>query len=288
MGKKFALLCVALALCVPCAFVCGPAPAAAEEAESHAVTESVRLPIVMYHDVMKARTGRYIVSPAQLESDVSALLDAGYAFVSPREVIAYAEGKGALPERPVMLTFDDGHYNNAFYGLPVFEKYDAKATFFIVGEYADRYSESVKSERDNPNYSCLTWDEVSELSRSRLVSIGSHSFDMHAIGARHGIAQKSGESDEAYAAALKADTEKLQYRMETFTGGRSVTYAYPFGLYNKLSQSTLEELGYKMFFTCNEHVSTVRFGDPDSIKELGRFNREGSYTTKTLLKKLGK
>ena len=286
------MICAALALCVPCAFVCNygisPAFASVSETNDYVVVESVKLPIVMYHDVMKASKGRYIVSPAQLESDVSALLDAGYTFVSPREVILYAEGKAALPEKPVMLTFDDGHYNNAYYGLPVFEKYDAKATFCVVGEYADRYSESVKSERDNPNYSCLTWDEISELAKGRLVNFASHSYDMHALKGRHGIMPKSGESDEAYVAALKTDTEKLQTRMEMFAGGRSEVYAYPFGLYTPLSRQTLEDLGYKMFLTCNEHVSTVRYGDTDSIKELGRFNREGAYSTDKIMRKLTK
>lgn len=286
MGRKFAVICAALALCLPVAFV-SRTVSAAGASDAFDIAESVRLPIVMYHDVMKSSTGRYIVSPSQLESDLSALADAGYTFVSPREVIDYAEGRSALPEKPVMITFDDGHYNNAFYGLPVFERCDAKATFCVVGEYADKYSESVKSERDNPNYSCLTWDEIRELSQSRLISIASHSYGMHALGSRKGIAPKRGESDEEYVAALTADTEKLQARMLEFTGERSDVYAYPYGLYTPLSRSTLESLGYKLMFTCNERVSVVRYGDPNSIKELGRFNREGSYSTQKLLRKLG-
>lgn len=281
MGKKLAVILAALVMIAPCAVRSSGTASAADAATS------VRLPVVMYHDIMKTRTGRYIVSPAQLESDIAALAGKGCSFVSPDEVIAYAEGRGTLPQKPVMLTFDDGHYNNAYYGLPVFEKYDAKVTFAIVGEYADRYSESVKSERDNPNYSCLTWDEIKELSETGLVSFASHSYAFHGQGERRGVLPKKGESDERYVEILTEDTEKLQERFAEYAGGRSEVYAYPYGLYKPITRSTLEKLGYKMMLTCNEQVSVVRRGEPCDIKALGRFNREGSYSTAELLKKLG-
>ena len=193
----------------------------AADADAHHTpgeTETV-LTAVMYHDVLASRTGTYIVSPEQLESDIAAFAEAGYSFVSPAQVIAYAEGRGRLPARPMLLTFDDGHYNNAYYGLPILRKYGAKATFCVVGSYADTYTER-ESERDNPAYSYLTWEEIGELSRDPLITIAAHSYDMHGAHGRRGILPKAGESDGDYERALTEDTERLREKLTECTGLR--------------------------------------------------------------------
>ena len=85
------------------------------------------MPVIMYHTILNSRDGVYIVSEAQLENDLKELIARGYEFVFPSEVAEFVSGEGSLPEKPVMLTFDDGHYNNLYYGLPILEKYGAKA-----------------------------------------------------------------------------------------------------------------------------------------------------------------
>lgn len=277
--RRFLLIAAALMLAVSCA-------ADADAHHTPGETETV-LTAVMYHDVLASRTGTYIVSPEQLESDIAAFAEAGYSFVSPAQVIAYAEGRGRLPARPMLLTFDDGHYNNAYYGLPILRKYGAKATFCVVGSYADTYTER-KSERDNPAYSYLTWEEIGELSRDPLITIAAHSYDMHGAHGRRGILPKAGESDGDYERALTEDTELLREKLTECTGSGGDTYAYPFGHYCAVARETLEGLGYKMFLTCNEGASTLRFGDPSCIKQVCRYNRSGAYATESFLKKIQK
>ncbi len=98
---------------------------------------SVRLPVVMYHNILNSRKGRYIVSEKQLDDDLQAITDAGYVFVSAQEVIDFANGLGTLPKKPLLLTFDDGRYNNMYYGLPLFKKHNAKVLFNIVGAFSE-------------------------------------------------------------------------------------------------------------------------------------------------------
>lgn len=269
---------MAVVILIAVVFLCGGNTAASAQ-------EEVKLPILMYHTVLNSRTGRYIVSEKQLENDISAIIAAGYTFVSAEEVIAYSEGRGALPEKPIMITFDDGHYNNMYYGLPLFEKYQVKALFNVIGRFSE--NSSTNGDDSNPNYSHLTWGQVGELYNTGLVTFGNHTWNMHNYKPRFGISQKSGESDEEYQNALKEDAKKLNDKYEEVTGVRSEVFAYPFGKYSKEARTVLQTEGYKMFLTCNEGVSTVKKGGPSTIWQLKRLNREGSYSTETLLEKIG-
>ena len=76
--------------------------------------ERVTLPIIMYHSILKddARQGKYVVSPEVLARDLDALEARGCETVTVRDLIAYTRDGAPLPAKPVMLTFDDGYYNN--------------------------------------------------------------------------------------------------------------------------------------------------------------------------------
>ena len=67
---------------------------------------------------------------------------------------------GELPEKPIILSFDDGTYNYREYLLPLLEKYDMKATVSIVGAYTDAACEEAEPD---PAYSYLDWQDVSVL-----------------------------------------------------------------------------------------------------------------------------
>ena len=242
------------------------------------------LPILMYHNILNNQQGRYIVSCAQLEEDIAALLEQGYTFVTADEVIEFVEGIDNLPDKPIMLTFDDGHYNNMYYGLPIFNKYDVKALFNVVGCFSE-YS-SASGDSANPNYSHLTWDEIAECSNTGLISFGNHSYKMHGYSPRYGILQMSGESNEEYVERLINDTNRLEKKLETATGKHCRAYAYPFGAYSPLAEDTLTKLGYKLRLTCVEGVTVIEDGKIESIYRLKRLNREGSCTTETLVDKI--
>ena len=258
-------------------------PSGGEKAVPSGAGEQVKLPVLMYHSVLRSRKGVYVVSPAQLEADLAALCRAGYTPVRAEAVIAYAEGRGDLPEKPVLLTFDDGHYNSWYYAAPLLRKYNDSAVFNVVGKYTDF---STGGERDNPNYSYLTWDEIAAMAENREAEIGNHTYAMHEMHPRFGAGRMDGESDEAYAAALRADIGKMQSSLCGRSGIQTVIFAYPFGEYTCESQQVLREMGFRMILTCNERVSTVRRGDPSSLLCLGRFNRSGRVSTAHMMREI--
>ena len=130
---------------------CNARVARAEVLETKIVT-------IMYHSVLNGSKGRYIVSEKQLENDLVAFKNEGFVSVTPNEIIAFSEGRGMLPEKPVLITFDDGHYNNLYYAVPILKKHGFTAVINVVGAYSEYTTTSGDSK--NPNYSHITWDEM--------------------------------------------------------------------------------------------------------------------------------
>ena len=259
--------------------------AAPRRADNEADDEERQIAVVMYHNILKSSKGTYTVSPAQLESDLAAYAEAGYETVFPSEVVAFVSGGGSLPEKPLILTFDDGRYNNMFYGLPLFEKYDAKAAFFPVGAFSAFSTDS--GDHSNPNYSHLTWAQMGELAASGRVELGSHSYNMHRYSPRFGVKRMKGETPAAYRRALAEDTGRMQDAILRATGVLPLSYAFPFGEYSDEATAVIRSFGVRVFFTCNEGVSTVRRGAPDTLLRLRRVNRDGALDSAEVTEKLG-
>lgn len=81
----------------------------------------IPLPVLMYHSVFSGRHSDYVVPPEVLESDLAYLSDHGYQAVLVSDLVEYVYNGKALPEKPVMITFDDGYYNNLEQCLPLLE-----------------------------------------------------------------------------------------------------------------------------------------------------------------------
>lgn len=258
-------------------FFCGFAPATK--------AETVNLPIVMYHGVLKNSRGKYIVTPNQLEDDFVAIKQAGFTPVFLSEVIDWVDGKGNLPKKPIVITFDDGHYNNLHYALPIAKKHDIKFMIYPITWFSK--SESNEKDHSNPNYSSITMWQMKEAVSSGLIEIGNHTHNMHKFKPRYGIASSSGESGDDYKKALIADIGLAQDLIELSGVPRPQTFAYPFGKYsNAAKQILVEDLGFRALLTCNEYVSKITKGKPETLYALARFNRDSSMSTRTLMSKI--
>lgn len=231
---------------------------------------SVRLPVVMYHHICPDRTlaGPYVLPADVLEEDFRYLQRSGYTPVSVRELLAYVTTGAPLPEKPVLLTFDDGQRSFLTRALPLLERYNFPAVVNVVGAFTDLYTENGDT---NDRYACLNADDLRALSQHPLVEIGCHSYGMHTLGDRRGMGRKPGESDDAYRAALTADLARFNDRTSVLIGGQPRILAYPFGIENELLRDLAAANGFDVTLTCREVVNTVRVGG--ALTELGRFNR---------------
>ena len=272
--KRFAaILTLLICLALPCALP----RAAAEEGDERIVTA------LMYHSVLASRQGEYIVSPARLEEDIKNFKEAGYEFVLPCEVALYARGERTLPEKPAILTFDDGHYNNLYYALPLLEKYDVCAAINVIGAFSAFSSDS--GDCDNPNYSHLTWENMRTLLKSGRIELGNHTYNMHKYSPRFGVGRLGGGSDGEYYSALYKDFSRLHETIREKCGYDMTTFAFPFGKYTEIAEQVLKKLGYTLTFTCNEGVTKVTSGSPSSCFYVRRINMDGRADSSALLQK---
>lgn len=245
------------------------------------------LPVVMYHQLTKneKRSGRYVLTLEQFEKDLVFLKSKGYQSVSVKQLVDYSQGKGDIPEKAIMITFDDGNETLYEYALPLLEKYGFTAVGFVVGALADHYTEI---DDHNLNYSYLNWQQIKEMISGDIIEIESHSFDLHKnTGSRSGIKKKKGETIEQYREFLCSDVSKMKTAMENNIGKAPVAFAFPFGSFTSDSTDILKECGFKLTFTCEERVNKIKKSEPESLFGLGRYNRPEGISSESFFEKMG-
>lgn len=172
------------------------------------LADEIELPIIMYHSLLKDpnRQNKYVISPELFERDLKYLKENGYVPVFIKDVIEYVNDDGNLPKKPIVITFDDGYFNNYYYAYPLLKKYNMKAVISIVGKMTDDFS---NHPNENPNYSYLTWDNILDMHLSGHWEIQNHSYNCHSYENRNGVCQVSSETKKEY--------KDFDTRSDTFT-----------------------------------------------------------------------
>ncbi len=246
-------------------------------------TVEISVPIIMYHSILKSKSGKYIVNPSTLEDDLKFIKNNGYTTITMTDLINYVYSDSELPEKPIIITFDDGHYNNLTYALPLLEKYDMVAVISIVGKYTDTYTES---DETNPNYGYLRWKDINDLMKSGRFEFQNHTYELHNITKnRRGCMKMKGESFETYRAILSKDLSKLQQEFSINTCYIPNTFTYPFGAISSDSIDIIKELGFKASLSCNEGINLIS-KDPNCLYQLKRYNRPNNLSTACFFNKI--
>lgn len=264
--KKIVVLCVYLIICV--VYIFGKYDKAVSVSGT---VDNIKIPGVMYHGVLKdpTRLGKYVITPMQFEEDIKYLKEKGYTGVFISDLIAYVEKGTPLPEKPILITFDDGYYNNYLYAYPILKKYNTKAVFSLIGKYSEQYSETGE---ENAYYTHITWEQAREMADSGLVELQNHSYDLHSLEHRKGARKLSNESIEDYQRMLYGDLQKTDTLIYENTGYKPTAFTYPFGYISSESIMVLEEMGYKASVSSESGFSSISRESPD-LYRLKRVNR---------------
>ena len=243
------------------------------------------VPILMYHSVTKVNCNDYVLSPAAFRADLQYLTDKGYHTVFVRDVIRFAAGEGILPEKPIVLTFDDGFYNNYATVLPLLEEFDAVATFCIVGSYSEKERGETKR---STVYSYMAPAEIAAAVRTGRVELANHTYDMHCIkNGRKGVRKRPSESVEAYAELFSSDVKKNENLLSA-ANVKPEVFAYPYGCYSRETPGILADLGYKAVLTCEQGINRITQNKIAYPLQLKRFNRPSKYSTEAFFGKVFK
>lgn len=232
----------------------------------------VAVPVMMYHFICENNhcKNKFTISSKTFEDDVVYLKENGYETIFVSDLIEYTEGKKDLPKKPILLTFDDGAYNNYVFAFNIAKKHNIKLIFSPIIFETERYS---KTEDENANYSHATWQEISEMANSGLVEIQNHTYNMHSCKKpRVGCTKKSSETNDEYQLALSQDLTKAQNLIKEHTNFTPTALFYPFGAMSDKSEQIVKSLGFKATFGCESGINFIG-RSPDELFKLKRYLR---------------
>jgi peptidoglycan/xylan/chitin deacetylase (PgdA/CDA1 family) len=143
----------------------------------------------MYHEIKPFKAGKDVITPYEFESDLKYFREHGYHAVTMTQLVNYVSGVEALPENPIVLSFDDGYLNTYTYAYPLLKKYDMKIVLSSIGKDTDEFT---KTPVGNIDYAHVTWDQLNEMIDSGCVEAQNHTYNLHHIGGdRVGCLQRS-------------------------------------------------------------------------------------------------
>lgn len=246
----------------------------------------VVVPIIMYHSLLKDTSllNDYTISPSLFEDDLKYLNKSGYKTITVSNLIEYVYHDTPLPEKCIILTFDDGYYNNYYYAFPLLKKYECKAVISPIGSMTEFYT---NSKEISVNYGHISVDNIKEMVESGYVEIQNHSYDMHKLTPRKGVDKKRGETFESYKSTIQNDIVTAQNYLKDKTGVSPQCFVYPFGAKSDDTEKIVKELGFKCTLTCTEEPNYISKSE-ESLINLGRYRRENSESMEALLNRINK
>lgn len=197
-----------------------------------------KLPVLMYHHVVEdgQECNDMTVTVSRLREDLQWLRDSGYTTVLPRELAA----GDPLPEKPVLITFDDGYRSNYNLAFPIFQEFEAKMVISVMVYM-----------QDNAASDFITWAMCREMIDSGLIEIGSHTYLLHNLDERggsfdpegvNGVQRKPDETAEAFQTRVLDDIQRSYDLIAEKLEVSPTFFAYPFGLTEPDADGLIREL----------------------------------------------
>lgn len=248
----------------------------------------IDLPILMYHHFDEEATNYMVVTPNTLEMHLKTLYEAGYSTIDFSDLVEYVYNGKALPEKPVILTFDDGYTSNYEVAKPILEKYDMQATVFAIGSSIGK---STYKDTDHSIIPHFDLNQAAEMLSGNTIQIESHTFDMHQWApyeskqpSRGNILPFDGETEEEYTSALLNDIETYACLWDNNFGKSFYALAYPGGQYNELSEKIIHKAGIPVTLTTSTDTrNTILQGLPQTLYALSRWNITEKTTAEQIL-----
>lgn len=180
------------------------------------------VPILCYHRISPDATGSYAVSTSTFSEQIKALSDSGYHSISPNQLYDYLVYNKALPEKPVLITFDDSRSEHLAIAAPLLEKYGFRGVFFIM---TITYGKK--------NY--LTTNEIAGLAKAGH-TVGLHTWD-------HTMVTRYKDSTD-----WRKQIVEPKQRLMSIIGQPVDFFAYPNGVFNHEAATQLSH-HFKLSFT---------------------------------------
>lgn len=224
----------------------------------------IHIPVLALHRVLPGQKDSYIMPPESLDLLLSELTRRKFTSISLAQLEKALVKKGRLPQRPVVLTFDDGFLDGYVHALPVLKRHNFKAAFFVPAGYiADSPAEHIRwgdgitphavTNADPADLVCMNWSDLAALSDAGM-DIGSHAVSHLNL---------TKVDDEA----LKRELTHSRTTLEKRLGISVVALTYPGGRRDGRVCEAAKAAGYSMAF--RSHGSAIELY-PTNLMDLKR------------------
>jgi len=187
------------------------------------------VPILMYHNIVDDIAGHdpsANIEKENFKSHIRAILRAGYTPVKLSDYCDAVKNDKPLPEKPIVVTFDDGYASNYWIAYPFLREFDFPATIFVV-------TESVGMKANGQYYEHFTWKQAKEMDASGIIDIQSHTHSHKNMG------------------LLSRGMRNLEFRLSKYLieknlGKECKIFAYPYGSYDQETYNLGYLAGYEV------------------------------------------
>ena len=256
-------------------------------------TYTSTVPILVYHSFTEDpdQGVDHCILAEDFEEQIHMLSESGFHAVTYQDLIAYVYQGTDLPERPVLITIDDGYQNNLDLAVPILQKYGFSATVAVIGVSAGKNTYKNTGKAITPHFAL---SDAQPYVESGLLSIQTHSYDMHQVPeldgkeCRKGVLRNPDESEASYVQALTSDYQRSATQLKKALGVENVVYTYPYGYYDELSEIVLHSLGNEVTSTLEEGNNVIIKGLRQSLYRLKRNTVYGGVSAEDLKIRLEK
>lgn len=246
------------------------------------------LTVINYHHFDDDPQTEATMTIRLFEEHMRTLKEAGYETVHLQQLVDYVEKGIELPEKPIVITMDDGYLSNYEQAFEVMKELDIKTTLFAIGSSIgkDHYKDT-----DYEIIEHYDFEQAKEMIDSGLVEIQSHSYDLHQYGPyesntddlRPNMLMRDDESEENYIQVMADDLDKMSEIFENQLGIDVFALAYPHGDYDKKSEIITSQHGIKVSLTTEIGNNILIKGLPQSLRQLRRYTPSNDMTGEELL-----
>ena len=228
----------------------------------------VDLPVLIYHAFCPEDSGvisESWVSADRLAEQLAALQAVGYRSVTLADLAAGSK----LPDKPILITADDGYLDNLTVAAPIFEQYGFTLSVAVIGVSAGKETYKDTGTPIIPHFSL---EQAQPWVERGVVELFSHSYDLHqgdldGPDHRHSVTRLEGESDEAYRYVLEQDFRRSLEQLGTLG---APALAYPHGEYTEISERAARAAGFRITLTTETGLNRITQGDTENLYLLRR------------------
>jgi peptidoglycan/xylan/chitin deacetylase (PgdA/CDA1 family) len=179
----------------------------------------VAVPILLYHHISDQGKGRYDLPLKDFRAQMQALADGGYQTLTISRLADVIRSGGSLPDKPVVITFDDGYLDTYQNALPVLQEHGFSGVAYII----------TQTQQKEKSYGYMQVDQLKALIAAGW-EIGSHSISHSSLKTTH--------------LGMRNEIEKSKQDLETELGVPVRSFSYPFGIANPWIMDRVQEYGY--------------------------------------------